>query len=308
LTENHVLFVHRGSCTFGTKARNAAKTKASGIIIINNEPGNASSSFRDYSVLTVRFAVGIDHLPGPDAHDIQFSVSAITQQEGQLLEAVYDDGPAEGGFGRKLEGYVVPINCAKSGAKCNPATVEERNAISNLVEGGNIQIYREGSTTPAATPEKDFPIEYLLSFFGTKALDASSSYGITVAKPAEACTPIENDIRGKIVLVRRGSCPFVKKAEEIQAAGGRAMIVGNSYSYIVRMGVEPRWKGLNTVIPVVMVSKRAYRLANTLISLFLLPSFNDLGVFLRRNKTNSTPDGMFVNKMLFAAMIDKTMR
>lgn len=241
LTENHILFVHRGSCTFGTKARNAAKTKASGIIVINNEPG-------------------IDHLPGPDAHDIHFSVSAITQQEGQLLEAVYDDGPAEGGFGRKLEGYVVPINCAKSGAKCNPATVEERNAIGNLVEGGTIQIYREGSTASVASPAKDFPIEYLLSFFGTKSLDASSSYDIAVAKPAEACTPIENDIRGKIVLVRRGSCPFVKKAEEIQAAGGRAMIVGNSYSYIVRMGVEPRWKGLNTVIPVVMVSKRAYSL------------------------------------------------
>ncbi len=50
----------------------------------------------------------------------------------------------------------------------------------------------------------------------------------------------------------------MKKAEEIQAAGGRVMIVGNQYSYIVRMGVEPRWKGLNTVIPVIMISKRAY--------------------------------------------------
>jgi hypothetical protein len=84
------------------------------------------------------------------------------------------------------------------------------------------------------------------------------SMSVAVAKPAEACTPLENDVRGKAVLVRRGSCPFVKKAEEIQAAGGRAMIVGNQYSYIVRMGVEPRWKGLNTVIPVIMVSKRGY--------------------------------------------------
>lgn len=31
---------------------------------------------------------------------------------------------------------------------------------------------------------------------------------------------------------------------------------------------------------------------------------NDLGEFLRRNKTNSSPEGMFVNKMLFAAMIE----
>lgn len=57
---------------------------------------------------------------------------------------------------------------------------------------------------------------------------------MVVAKPSEACAPLENDVRGKIVLVRRGTCPFVKKAEEVQAAGGRAMIVGNQYPYIVR--------------------------------------------------------------------------
>jgi tRNA-(ms[2]io[6]A)-hydroxylase len=34
------------------------------------------------------------------------------------------------------------------------------------------------------------------------------------------------------------------------------------------------------------------------------PYVNDLGEFLRRNKTNSSPEGMFVNKMLFAAMIE----
>jgi tRNA-(ms[2]io[6]A)-hydroxylase len=34
------------------------------------------------------------------------------------------------------------------------------------------------------------------------------------------------------------------------------------------------------------------------------PYVNDLSEFLRRNKTNSTPEGMFVNKMLFAAMIE----
>jgi hypothetical protein len=116
LTKEHVLLVNRGSCTFGTKAKFAEKTNASAIIIINNEPG-------------------LDHLPGPDAHDIQFSVSSISQQEGQLLENFYDQGPSEGGFGRKMEGYIVPINCPNSGAKCFPATTEEKQQISNLVEG-----------------------------------------------------------------------------------------------------------------------------------------------------------------------------
>ena len=43
----------------------------------------------------------------------------------------------------------------------------------------------------------------------------SANMDVTVARPAEACTPLENDVRGKVVLVRRGSCPFVKKAEEV---------------------------------------------------------------------------------------------
>jgi hypothetical protein len=116
LTSDHVILAHRGKCTFGTKAKIAERTNASGIIIINNEPG-------------------LDHLPGPDAHDIQFSVSSIAQLEGQLLEVVYDEGPAEGPFKRKLEGYVVPINCENAGARCVPATYQERQQVAELIEG-----------------------------------------------------------------------------------------------------------------------------------------------------------------------------
>jgi len=241
LTSNHVILAHRGTCTFGTKTKIAMRTNASAIIIINNEPG-------------------IDHLPGPDAHDVQFSVGSIAQQEGQLLEAVYDEGPGEDGFlGRRLEGYIVPINCEKSGAKCGPATMQERAEIANLVEGGIVRVFSSDYHEPLQD-SKEHPIEYLLAHFGVKATHANSTMGIVVAKPVEACQPLENDVRGKAVLVRRGSCPFVKKAEEIQAAGGRVMVIGNQYPFIVRAGVEPRWKGLNTVIPVIMVSKRAYTL------------------------------------------------
>ncbi len=98
LNSDHVVLVNRGKCTYGQKALNVKKTAASGIIIINNEPG-------------------IDHLPGPDAHDVQLSVLSISQQEGQLLEVFYDDGPMSDGLGRVMEGYIVPINCENSGAR-----------------------------------------------------------------------------------------------------------------------------------------------------------------------------------------------
>ena len=41
--------------------------------------------------------------------------------------------------------------------------------------------------------------------------------------------------KGKVVLVRRGSCPFVKKAEMIQSAGGAAMVLGGVAPFVVRM-------------------------------------------------------------------------
>lgn len=228
ITSDHVLLVNRGTCTYGTKAKTAKSAGASAIVIINNEPG-------------------IDHLPGPDAHDIEISVSSISQQEGQLLEVFYDEGPEEDGLGRKMEGYLVPINCELSGARCFPATYEERRWIKEMVEGGTIAINGQ-----------DSKIEYLLAQFGMKVSHESVETPLAMAKPAEACDPLLKDYKGKAVLVRRGTCSFVQKAENVQAAGGVAMIVGSVHPHLLRMGVEPRWKGLNTVIPVVMVSKSSY--------------------------------------------------
>lgn len=240
LTEDHVVLVNRGTCTYGTKAVNVHKTRASAVIIINNEPG-------------------IDHLPGPDAHDIDFAVMSISQLEGQLLEAVYDEGTFDTpGIGRQMEGYIVPINCENSGAKCVPATYQERVWVKNMMEGGTLQIHNGDGTAATHLKEGTYPLEYLLAHFGTSLPHSTVSMEVVVAKPAEACAPLENNVKGKIVLVRRGTCPFVKKAEEVQTAGGAVMMVGNMQPYIVRMGVEPRWKGLNTAIPVIMVSKRAY--------------------------------------------------
>jgi hypothetical protein len=215
LTSDHVIIANRGKCTFGTKALTVSKTAASGLIIINNEPG-------------------LDHLPGPDAHDIQMSVVSIGQQEGQNLEAYYDDGAKEAGtgFGRELSGFLIPINCENSGARCVPATYQERAWVRELADGGVIELTHTKSKPLAA---KELPLEYLLAHFGTKVTPPSSSYGLIVANPVEACLPIENNVKGKIVLVRRGSCPFVKKAENVQAAGGVAVVLGSPNPYLLRM-------------------------------------------------------------------------
>ena len=71
-------------------------------------------------------------------------------------------------------------------------------------------------------------------------LHQNVSLSPVLAKPVDACSAIQNDVKGKVVLVRRGGCPFVKKAEEVQAAGGRVMVVGSQQPYIVRMVSESK--------------------------------------------------------------------
>lgn len=208
ITPEHIVFANRGRCTYGTKAKLAQAANASAIIIINNEPG-------------------IEHLPGPDAHDIEFAIGSISQQEGNLLESFYDEGPGELGFaGRLITGYMTPINCENSGAKCVPATYAERGFIKNLVDGGLIHVHNG---------KPDAGIEYLIAHFGTKVPHPESKFGIAMAKPPQACTALQNQVKGKVVLVRRGGCPFVQKAEMVQAAGGIAMAVGSLNSNILRM-------------------------------------------------------------------------
>jgi minor extracellular serine protease Vpr len=69
-----------------------------------------------------------------------------------------------------------------------------------------------------------------------KAAHSSNQIPLAMAKPAEACDPLQQkDYRGKAVLVRRGTCSFVQKAENVQAAGGVAMLVGSVHTHLLRM-------------------------------------------------------------------------
>eukprot|EP01006_Ploeotia_vitrea_P061017 TRINITY_DN77062_c0_g1_i1.p1 TRINITY_DN77062_c0_g1~~TRINITY_DN77062_c0_g1_i1.p1 ORF type:complete len:464 (-),score=7.07 TRINITY_DN77062_c0_g1_i1:93-1484(-) len=254
-----VVIAHRGTCSFGVKATNVFNSGANGFIMVNNEPG-------------------LEHHPSPDTHDIELSVTSIAQPEGQLLEMMYDAAATPSYT--PLSGYLIPINCGNTGI-CGAATVEERNYINNLSYGGYIKLNKDTKDTHT--------MEYLLAHFGTKVLNYTKSnneYNMVMAKPAEACDELinsngNNDMyKGKVVLVRRGGCPFVKKAEIVQAAGGIFMLVGSKHPYLVRMGVEPRWKGLSIAIPIAMVSKHTYSalFAETISSPTSTISFNEANV------------------------------
>lgn len=69
---------------------------------------------------------------------------------------------------------------------------------------------------------------------------------------AEACSPLINDLTGKIAVVYRNTCEFGAKALNAQNAGALAVIIINRDNEAVAMGGGA--DGLSVTIPVVMLS------------------------------------------------------
>jgi hypothetical protein len=79
--------------------------------------------------------------------------------------------------------------------------------------------------------------EYGTASFGPALSTANFTGSVVVGVDAanasgpcttDACTPLTNAVAGKIVIVDRGTCGFVVKAANIQAAGGKGMIVADN--------------------------------------------------------------------------------
>jgi large repetitive protein len=70
-----------------------------------------------------------------------------------------------------------------------------------------------------------------LAGFGKDAFDTTGAVVVAAddqgTDSADACEPLVNNVAGKIVLVHRGICSFVQKAQNIQSAGGLGCIVTN---------------------------------------------------------------------------------
>lgn len=75
--------------------------------------------------------------------------------------------------------------------------------------------------------------------FGAGSFDITALVALAddgVAPPTDACQPLVGSVAGRIVLVDRGTCTFVAKAINVQAAGAVGMIVANNAP-----GAPPGW-------------------------------------------------------------------
>lgn len=66
--------------------------------------------------------------------------------------------------------------------------------------------------------------------FGSDVFDLTGAVALANdgdGDAADACQPLDGSVAGKIVLVHRGACTFVQKAQAVQDAGGIAIIITN---------------------------------------------------------------------------------
>jgi hypothetical protein len=162
---------------------------------------------------------------------------------------------------------VVILSDARS--KQNISTSIQRDlfgAPPGILQGGSAvfdQIHRRFFLSSYTDNGLGYPLDILspASIQGKKA-GTNADFGpgvftvtgdVVAAVPYNVCTPITNNVTGKIVLVTRGACPFAVKELNVQAANGIAMVVANNQPGLVTMGASIAG---NFTIPAIMITQQ----------------------------------------------------
>ncbi|MEZ4964349.1 MAG: M36 family metallopeptidase [Saprospiraceae bacterium] len=139
--------------------------------------------------------------------------------------------PADGGSGRmqmfvwtRAGGQLLSVNA--------PAPVAGTYTVSVAAS----------SADPFGAPVTDVPVT------GDVAIGVNNT-----GQPTLGCSPLTNDLTGKIAIIDRGICNFSLKAYHAQLAGAVACIICNFEDQLVNMAAGLNADDVN--IPVVMISK-----------------------------------------------------
>jgi len=116
----------------------------------------------------------------------------------------------------------------------------------------------EGGTL-VTNDDKASRFEFLTAKFGSPLPLAGKDLEFVVAEPANACHDLSNadQARGKIVVIKRGGCPFTDKAYSVERAGGIVAVMVNNHRTILRMDSLKRYESYNISISMVMVTNNA---------------------------------------------------
>ncbi|KAL3622131.1 Signal peptide peptidase-like 4 [Castilleja foliolosa] len=85
----------------------------------------------------------------------------------------------------------------------------------------------------------------------------ASQTKVVLADPSDCCSKPRNKLAGEVILVHRGNCSFVTKANVAEAAGASALLIINNAKELFKMVCESNEKDVNIGIPVVMLPQDA---------------------------------------------------
>jgi hypothetical protein len=169
--------------------------------------------------------------------------SSSSQQQAAITQLFYDvnffhDWYYDSGFD-ETAGNAQTDNYGRGGTAGDNIHAEAQDSsgrnnanMSTPSDGGHprMQMYifdGVGSRTLKIDSPADRASEYATgtALFGPQTFNLSGD--VVAASPADACTAITTPLGGKIAFVDRGTCNFVVKAANVQAAGAIGMVVGN---------------------------------------------------------------------------------
>jgi hypothetical protein len=196
-------------------------------------PANATSA------ATFDWTFDLAQSPGATPSNVNASVTQLFYVTNFLHDWYYDVG-----FDEK-SGNHQASNFGRGGVERDPLLAEAqdydgRNNADAATPGDGasprIQMYvwsgqSQASLVVSAPPQIAGTKPVGLASFGRDAFDLTGDVVVADdgqgADARDACEPIANAVAGKIVLVHRGLCSFVQKAQNVQAAGGVGVLVAN---------------------------------------------------------------------------------
>jgi hypothetical protein len=145
------------------------------------------------------------------------------------------------------------------------ATITEDRTCVAPPKGGNLMVDIAGDSHDPVY------FDYLAADFTNASHLFNEPTAIIMADPLHACYDNiinDEDVHGKIVLVKRGRCSFIQKIEYLERLGARGVVISNDGSGLLHIPKSPLGGARRTLpdIPAVMITSQAGRQLRKIIA------------------------------------------
>lgn len=257
-----IVGVLRGTCNFVVKMKNVQKAGAKAMIVINNQAETLAMPSGKVKVkdLNIHAAMAVQ-----DLGDVLAGIQLIAKRL-RLGQSVVK-GTFLGGNSTCPIGIEIDTSGNEGGAVALPPPLPLPDRLlwhdtPDKIPPG-IAVILGGSGSMKKSVDDGRGMLYVWNGINTMAFEVmrgsfggidlpNEAFVLKLASPSSGCTGTVGKIKRTIIVVERGECPFIKKAQVAQAQHARAVLIINNDENIFRVPApEKDAKGIT--IPVAML-------------------------------------------------------